>query len=90
MKLIYKDRQIISKPSNRLNNLDYLKIRALAFIKGYSFSKISKKLIINDEILNVRKLNGQLYAGLINISRQMDHNTDKMIQIYRKKAVITA
>ena len=62
---------VIKKPSNRFNNRDFKQLNSLAEIKGYKVSERTKSIIINDNKLKLRKINGKIYAGTKDLSSMM-------------------
>ena len=80
---ITSGKRIISRRSNRFSINDYELLKALSYIKGYKFSQTSKSIIINSKSLSLKKINGYIYAGTINITSMFNnkvYSTNKFLK----------
>ena len=64
--------KLIRKASNRFTIRDYNLLNALAYLKGYKVSTTTKSIIMDDEVLPLRKVNGYIYAANKNISAMIN------------------
>ena len=72
IKIVSKGK-IIKRTSNRFSLRDYNLLDALAYIKGYKVSVTTKSIIMNEEKLQLHKVNGYIYAGNKNLSAMINN-----------------